>query len=294
LSRRRVFLCLNVYSSARIASRYASCYNNLASSSSIGEAAEPISREQIDYLTAIPDDLLRTILEALPLEEIPSAFSASPRIANILKQSSMLAGWNSTAFSSFYRVSRSADPEHSPFRLWFNQKLLDTCIVPSDKLFADISSRIARKDRDFVTESTSLSGWDVTLRAKPSLFGFLRKSNLGYKWELVYRATLLGFGESAFHQACNGKGNYVVVVKAMNGRIAVAYNEDGFDHYSTAPNQNGFIVSINDDGSIGAQFDRSESEVGWDLDGIWDDVSDYEVFEIVVTENAFGVKGDGI
>lgn len=64
-------------------------------------------------------------------------------------------------------------------------------------------------------------------------------------WMLVYRASLYGFGAREFHQACDGLGKFVVVVKAENGRIAAAYNGDGFNNVNARnPNRNGFIVSI--------------------------------------------------
>jgi hypothetical protein len=50
-------------------------------------------------------------------------------------------------------------------------------------------------------------------------------------WSLLYRASLFGFGAREFHQACDGVGKFVVVVRAGNGRIAVAYNEDGFRYH---------------------------------------------------------------
>jgi hypothetical protein len=74
-------------------------------------------------------------------------------------------------------------------------------------------------------------------------------------WTLVYRASLLGFGGRDFHQACDEEGSCVVVVRAENGRIAVVYNEDGFSRsHDNTPNSNGFIVSINEDGSCGTLF----------------------------------------
>jgi hypothetical protein len=82
---------------------------------------------------------------------------------------------------------------------------------------------------------------------------------------------LFGFRAEEFHQACDGMGSCVVVVRAENGRIAVAavaYNEDGFirtDRVECTHNQNGFIVSINEDVSCGAQFDRNLKSGG----GIW-------------------------
>jgi hypothetical protein len=52
----------------------------------------------------------------------------------------------------------------------------------------------------------------------------------------------------------------VVVVKA---KIAVGYNEDGFSSArGLSPSLNGFIVSVNGDGSFGVQFDRNGRGLG--------------------------------
>ncbi len=53
---------------------------------------------------------------------------------------------------------------------------------------------------------------------------------------------LFGFDSIAFHQACDGRGKFVVVVKSENGRVVAAYNEDGFISEYWSPNLNGFIV----------------------------------------------------
>jgi hypothetical protein len=67
-----------------------------------------------------------------------------------------------------------------------------------------------------------------------------------------------GFGAKEFHQAGDGMGSCVVVVRAENGRIAVAYNEDGFSSLDNISlNRNGFIVSINKDESCRARYDRT-------------------------------------
>jgi hypothetical protein len=52
--------------------------------------------------------------------------------------------------------------------------------------------------------------------------------------------------------------------KAENGRIAAAYNEDGFTSVrdSRSPNLNGFIVPNAVDGRCGETFYRNDQEVG--------------------------------
>jgi hypothetical protein len=62
---------------------------------------------------------------------------------------------------------------------------------------------------------------------------------------------------------CDGDGKYVVVVKAKNGQIAVAYNADGFSSVdrSSTPNTHGFIVPFeNYNGRFGSQFNRNGRE----------------------------------
>jgi hypothetical protein len=56
----------------------------------------------------------------------------------------------------------------------------------------------------------------------------------------------------------------VVVIKAENGRVAAAYNEDGFSSGRglSSPNLNGFIVSVDGDGGCGEIFNRNDLEVG--------------------------------
>jgi hypothetical protein len=58
-------------------------------------------------------------------------------------------------------------------------------------------------------------------------------------------------------------GRCVVVVQTENGRIAAAYNEDGFSSvYCSTINRNGFIVYIEEDGSCGVQYDRNAIQEG--------------------------------
>jgi hypothetical protein len=84
-----------------------------------------------------------------------------------------------------------------------------------------------------------------------------------FSWILLYRASISGYDAADFHQACDGMGKCLVVVKAENGRIAAAYNEDGFySDGSDSPNINGFIVSVADDGGCGEIFHRNAQEVG--------------------------------
>jgi hypothetical protein len=59
-------------------------------------------------------------------------------------------------------------------------------------------------------------------------------------------------------------GKCVVVIKAENdGRIAVAYNEDGFYSFERhcSPNLNGFIACVDENGECGGIFHRTINEV---------------------------------
>jgi hypothetical protein len=182
----------------------------------------PQSDDGVDYLSLLPDELKREILESVPnLEDIASAFPKNHPIAAVIEKVKMA-------------------------------RYQDTCIVPADMtLFANVSSRIARKEGGFVTDSSSLNGWDVSLRASDG-------STLSVKWELEYKASRDGFGVNEFHQKCDGQGKYVVVVKAINNRIAIAYNGDGFSSVERhTANKDGFILSMKQDGSYGTQFDRN-------------------------------------
>jgi hypothetical protein len=115
---------------------------------------------------------------------------------------------------------------------------------------------IALKESGFVTASSSLSDWNVRLKGED-------ESVCSVRWKLLYRGSLFGFGAREFHEACDGEGKCVVVVRAENGRIAAAYNEDAFSSDdSTTPNRNGFIVSIEADGSCGERFDRNGRYAG--------------------------------
>jgi hypothetical protein len=137
------------------------------------------------------------------------------------------------------------------------------------ELFKDLSSTIALKDRGFVSVSSSVHDWTVEIKAEDG-------SVSSVSWILLYRASLSDYRSADFHQACNGMGKCVVVVKAMNGRIAAAYNENGFASvadWSASPNLNGFIVSVDEDGGCGEIFHRNDLE--W---GIMNHPSDGPVF----------------
>jgi hypothetical protein len=86
------------------------------------------------------------------------------------------------------------------------------------KLFENLSSIITLKDRGFVNVSSSISNWTVKMKAG-------NESTCSVSWILIYRASLSNYRSSGFHRACDGMVKCVVVVKAENGRVAVAYND---------------------------------------------------------------------
>jgi hypothetical protein len=150
----------------------------------------------------------------------------------------------SLEFSSLILAGASIPPRHS------------SSIVINFQLFKDLSSTIALKDRDFVSVSSSVRNCTVEMNADDGSVSYV-------SWILLYRASLSGYYRAAdFHQACNGMGNCVVVVKAENGKIAAAYNEDGFTSAHTRSlNHSGFIVSVADDGIRGEIFNRNDQAV---------------------------------
>jgi hypothetical protein len=200
------------------------CYYS-ATSLSIADAEAANPEQKVDFPPLLPSELVREILESVPnLGDIASAIPKNHPIAAVIEKVKMA-------------------------------RYQDTCIVPENMtLFANVSSRIARKERGFTTNSTSQNGWDVSLRASDG-------STLSVKWELKFKASRDGFSTTELHQKCDGGGKYVAVVKAINNRIAIAYNGDGFSSSGGhTANKNGFIVSMKEDGSYGTQFDRNARE----------------------------------
>jgi hypothetical protein len=162
--------------------------------------------------------------------------------------------------SSFIRsVSRGSSLEFSGFISWLARRCrptLSSSIVVNRQLFADLPSTISLNDRAFASVSSNVSDWTVELKDEDGRIS-------SFSWILLNRASLSGYDAADYHQACDGMGKCLVVVKAENGRIAAAYNEDGFfSDGSLSPNLNGFIVSVANDGGCGEIFHRSEREGG--------------------------------
>jgi hypothetical protein len=221
----------------------------------------------------IDPSYIKTVFESLPLDiwyeilsllDIPDALAiskADPQTFGAFiedKQGIRFANaLNTTPASLFHRVLSGSSVGYSYFLAFLQRRLYKTCIVPPSKLFSDISAIIALKESRFVTSSSSLSDWEVSLKG-------VDDSVCNVRWKLLFRGSLFGFGEREFRQACDGAGKCVFVVRAENGRIAAAYNEDGFSsgRDSDTPNRNGFIMSIKEDGSCGARFDRNGGRFG--------------------------------
>jgi hypothetical protein len=163
--------------------------------------------------------------------------------------------------SSFVcKVLRGSSLDFSSLISWICRRfrpVLSSSIVVNPRLFADLSSTIALKDHGFISKTYSLYGWTVELKAGDSTFSSV-------SWILIYRASISGYDATDFHRACDGMGNCVVVVKAANGRIAAAYNEDGFTSvdYSRSLNLNGFIVTVDEQGGCREIFHRIGKKTG--------------------------------
>ena len=66
-------------------------------------------------------------------------------------------------------------------------------------------------------------------------------------FELLYQASIDGFGPYNFHKKCDGKKNIIVLVITDNNRIFGGFTELEWDNYSGYKEGNkGFIFSIND------------------------------------------------
>jgi hypothetical protein len=218
----------------------------------------------------LPLDLWYEILALLDIKEAIAISKASPQIFGAFMESKQGIRFRN-AINSYLRsnsvdlpvgslssfvcsVSRNSSMKFSGFISWLARRfhpILSSSIVVSSELFKDLSSTIALKDHGFVGVSSSVTDWTVEIKAKDG-------SVSSVSWILLYRASLSGYRAADFHQACDGMGKCVVVVKAENGRIAAAYNEDGFTSVNgSSPNLNGFIVSVDGNGGCGEIFHRN-------------------------------------
>jgi hypothetical protein len=221
-------------------------------------------------ISSLPPDLWYEVFGLLDNDESIAVSKASPRLFGAFIKSKQGIRFRN-AINSFVRsnavdlpvrplssfvcsVLRDSSLEFSALLSWlairFNP-VLSSSIVVNSELFKDLSSTIALKDREFVSMSSSVTDWTVEMKAEDG-------SVSSVSWILLYRASISEYRAADFHQACDGMGKCVVVVKAENGRIAAAYNEDGFTSvgYSSSPNLKGFIASVAEDGGCGEIFHR--------------------------------------
>jgi hypothetical protein len=232
-------------------------------------------------ISSLPPDLWYDVFGLLDIDEAIAVSQASPRLfgAFILSKqgirfrNAINSFMRSTAvdlpvgpLSSFVcSVLRDSFLEFSALISWLAirfQPVISSSIVLNRKVFKDLSSTIALKDR-FVSVSSSVNDWTVKLNA-------IDGSVSSVSWILLYRASLSEYEAADFHHACDGMEKCVVVVKAENGRIASAYNEDGFASVAIgrSPSLNGFIATAADDGGCGEVFHRTDHEAGvWNYPG---------------------------
>jgi hypothetical protein len=223
----------------------------------------------------LPLDLWYEVFGLLDIDEAIAVSKASPRYFGAFILSKQGIRFRN-AINSFMRsnsvdlpvgplssfvcsVLRNSSLEFSSLISWlairFRPVLLSSIVV-NRKLFTDLSSTIALKDRGFVGVSSRLNDWTVEMKSVDG-------SVSSVSWILLYRASISGYEAADFHQACDGMGKCVVIVKAENERIAAAYNEDGFTSLNNvSPNLKGFIASVNEDGGFGEIFDRTDNEMG--------------------------------
>jgi hypothetical protein len=226
-------------------------------------------------ISSLPPDLWYEVFGLLDIDEAIAVSKAHPRLFGAFIESKQGIRFRN-AINSYMRSSavdlpvgplssfvcsvlRGSSLDFSNLLSWLSiqfRPVLLSSILLNTKLFADLSSIIALKDRGFVRVSSNVRDWSVEMKAEDG-------SVSSVSWILLYRASLSGYRAADFHQACDGMGKCVVVVKAENGRIAAACNEDGFTSLNDlSPNLKGFIVSVAEDGGCGEIFHRNDHEVG--------------------------------
>jgi hypothetical protein len=219
----------------------------------------------------LPTDIQHDIFLLLDIDDAIAISKASPRLFGAFIESKQGIRFRN-ALNSYMRsysvdlpvgplssfvcsVLRNSSFEFSTLLSWLARRfhpVLYSSIVANTQFFTDLSSTIVLKDRGFVSVSSSVNDWTVEMKTEDG-----RISSVS--WILLYRASLSEYRAADFHQACDGMGKCVVVVKAENGMIAAAYNEDSFTSvYGSCPNRNGFIVSIANDGGCGEIFYRND------------------------------------
>jgi hypothetical protein len=227
-------------------------------------------------ISSLPLDLWYEVFGLLNIDDAIAVSKASPRLFGAFIESKQGIRFRNAKnsyrrsnavdlpvgpLSSFVcSVLRNSSLEFSSLLSWLAIRfhpVLSSSIVVNMKLFKDLSSTIALKDSGFVSVSSSVTDWNVEMKAEDG-------SESSVSWILLYHASLSGYRAADFHQACEGMGKCVVVVKAENERIAAFFNDDGFtsDVNTRSPNLKGFIVPIDGNGGCGAIFHRNDNETG--------------------------------
>jgi hypothetical protein len=251
-------------------------------------------------ISSLPLDLWYEVFGLLDIDEAIAVSKASPRVFGAFILSKQGIRFRN-AINNYLRsnavdlpvgplssfvcsVLRNSSMEFSALLSWltirFNH-VISSSIVVNHQLFVDLSSTIALNDRGFISVSSSVNSWTVEMMAEDD-----RVSSVS--WILLYRASLSGYRAADFHRACDGMGKCVVIVKAENGRIVSAYNEDGFTtiRNSGSPNLNGFIVSVQEDGGSGEIFHRNDHMVGvWNHPSDGPDFGEVYSSDLVISEN---------
>jgi hypothetical protein len=233
-------------------------------------------------ISSLPFDLWYEVFGLLDIDEAIAVSQASPRLFGAFIKSKQGIRFRN-AINSYMRsnaedlpvgplssfvcsVLRNSSLEFSALISWLAIRfhpILSSSIVLNTKLFKDLSSTIALKDRGFVSVSSSVNDWTVEMKAEDG-------SVSSVSWILLYRASLSGYRSVHFNQACDGMGKFIVIVNAENERIAAAYNEDGFTSANwNSHNLKGFIVSVDGDGGCGEIFHRNDQAMGvWNHSGV--------------------------
>jgi hypothetical protein len=226
-------------------------------------------------ISSLPLDLWYEVFGLLDIDEAIAVSKASPRYFGAFIKSKQGIRFRN-AINSYMRsaavdlpvgplssfvcsVLLNSSLEFSALISWLGRRfhsVLSSSIVVNSQLFKDLSSTIALKDRGFVSVSSSIDDWTVEMKAEDG-------SISSVSWILLYRASLSEYRVADFHQARDGMGKCVVVVKDENGRIAAAYNEDGITSvFGSSPNLNGFIAYVEEDGGCGEIFHRNDQARG--------------------------------
>jgi hypothetical protein len=180
----------------------------------------------------LPIELWQNILELLDIQEAIATSKAHPRFFGAFIESKQVIRFRS-AINSFVHsnavdlpvgplssfvcsVLRDSSLDFSNLILWLKRRFrpsLSSSIAVNRNPFKDLSAIITSKDRGFVCVSSILSNWTVEMKAKDD-------TTCSISWIIIYRASVSGYRAVDFHQACEGMGKCVVIVKAENVRIA--------------------------------------------------------------------------